>query len=361
MNVGVIGGGWAGCVVARMLHDQGHSVMIYHDEPALGGMLAVGSLYGVPIDKGPHLLHTRDQTVIEWVDQFGLLRKVEGYTGQTVLANGNLVHFPPCLKDSDVMTFDPKPSDKPITTLKEKIVHRYGPDVWQKQFESYAFRLWGRYGAELELWNQVCLEGNDIPEESTVFPENEYVCYPVVSWREIVEEIWPYDWISEHVDYQTTPMTHDLIIDTSAILTPDHWRAAWFAAKTFCHELGYGVQFYADWHSHRLRTINQSLIARPKRKHTVAIEQYWVYIKNNMFDFQEAFAYPLPTEEAIIEDAWSLLPDYVWPFGRRGLHVYDSMAQVVQAARTLVQLIEMGAPKTPKTLRQLRSIVGGYA
>ena len=54
LDVLVMGGGLAGCVCARELHDRGCKVLLVEKEDDVGGLLKGTALSGYDLDLGPH-------------------------------------------------------------------------------------------------------------------------------------------------------------------------------------------------------------------------------------------------------------------------------------------------------------------
>ncbi|MHC4619385.1 MAG: NAD(P)-binding protein [Planctomycetota bacterium] len=361
MNISVIGGGWSGLVVARMLTDRGHEVALYHDQPALGGMLHVGELHGVPVDMGPHIFHDPPGFVWDWVGRHvAAWHDVKGYTGQVVLKRGRPVRFPPSMCDDDILKFRPVKSDHPPTTLKELIWQKYGKRVWKLIYAKYTRRLWKT--RDIKLWKFIGLADGEIPQGAQVFGANERVAYPVGGWRRVVNTIWPRPWTSGLVSQES--LDDEIVIDTSPLLPLSSWRPATFTAHVSL-DMGCGVR-YDNRHGHPLREIDQSLIAGAHhggslRRVRVAQDLKPIHYSPPVLTVQTDHAYPRPGLDGQVNSAWAMLPAHVWPFGRGGLHVYDNMAHVVRGARVLAEWINDGTEKTQDRLAHLRGILGGWA
>ena len=79
MPVLIVGAGFAGAVYARKLAEHGHSVTLIDSRSHIGGnAFDYVDPTGVRIHKyGPHLLHTNNQTVVEWLRRFGTFTPYE--------------------------------------------------------------------------------------------------------------------------------------------------------------------------------------------------------------------------------------------------------------------------------------------
>jgi UDP-galactopyranose mutase len=95
MNILIVGAGFAGCVHARELAEAGHDVTIIDKRPHIGGnAYDYEDENGVRVHAyGPHLFHTKSQTVIDWIARFGAFVPFE-HKVRAQLADGSLVPLP---------------------------------------------------------------------------------------------------------------------------------------------------------------------------------------------------------------------------------------------------------------------------
>lgn len=71
----MVGAGWAGATVARMLHDAGVAVEVFEAADVVGGHSRVEVMDGVVFEpNGPHIFHTSDEEVAALVQRFGMER-----------------------------------------------------------------------------------------------------------------------------------------------------------------------------------------------------------------------------------------------------------------------------------------------
>jgi UDP-galactopyranose mutase len=74
-RVAVIGAGWAGAAAARELHDRGVAVEVFEAADVVGGHSRAERLNGVLYEpNGPHVFHTSNARVADFVHRFGLVR-----------------------------------------------------------------------------------------------------------------------------------------------------------------------------------------------------------------------------------------------------------------------------------------------
>ena len=126
----VVGAGFAGCTIARILAEHGFSVDIIDQRPHIGGnAYDFTNEHGIRIHKyGPHYFHTNNKEVFEWLSRFTKWTKHE----QKVLA---------LLKDGTYVPF-------PVNTTTLKKIPK--EKVFETFFEPYSRKMWGQYYDELD-------------------------------------------------------------------------------------------------------------------------------------------------------------------------------------------------------------------
>ena len=73
MSFLVVGAGFAGAVIAHELANDGHQVTLIDERDHIGGnAYDYTNEHGIRIHKyGPHIFHTSNEKVYNWVTQFG--------------------------------------------------------------------------------------------------------------------------------------------------------------------------------------------------------------------------------------------------------------------------------------------------
>ena len=172
-NVLVAGAGYAGAVAARALADRGKRVLVLERRPHIGGN-AYDRLDGAGVlihQYGPHIFHTNDRRVFDWLSRFTRWRDYE----HRVVAD---------LPDGKGgrMTF-PVPFN--LTSLETA----YGPE----RGRALGDKLMAAYGAEkkvtiLELRQS---EDPEIRQVADYVYEHVFVHYTMKQWGQTPEEIDP--------------------------------------------------------------------------------------------------------------------------------------------------------------------------
>lgn len=129
MKILVVGAGFAGAVVAREMADRGHLVdVIDRRDHIAGNAYDEINEHGICVHRyGPHLFHTSNQQVIDWLSRFTEWTFYEHHI-LAQLPSGEHVPFPPNLNT----------------------VERLGIDnIWPVLFEPYSRRMWAEHFDQL--------------------------------------------------------------------------------------------------------------------------------------------------------------------------------------------------------------------
>lgn len=130
MNYLVVGAGFAGATVARMLADLGHQITVIDQRDHLGGNAYdyVNQL-GIRIHRyGPHLFHTSNQKVYDWLSRFTEWLPYEHHT-LALLPDNSYVPWP-----ANLNTLDRVPEDQYCETF----------------IDPYSTKMWAQYYSQLD-------------------------------------------------------------------------------------------------------------------------------------------------------------------------------------------------------------------
>lgn len=161
----IIGSGITGVVIARNLAEAGFEVDIYEKRNHIAGNMYDYKKDGVLIHKyGPHIFHTSNEEVNEYMNRFWKLNNfqnvVEGYV------DNKLVPIPCNFKSIDILfpdkaeqiknslkTFFPNQPNVPILELKKidnELLKEFSDFIYKNLFLNYTTKMWNLKPDEID-------------------------------------------------------------------------------------------------------------------------------------------------------------------------------------------------------------------
>jgi UDP-galactopyranose mutase len=159
-----VGAGFSGAVIARELAEKGHAMDVIDERPHIAGNCHTerDAQTGIQIHKyGPHIFHTDDQEVWDYINRFGEMmpyvnRVKATYQGKVYSLPINLhtinQFFGTCMSPAEAKDFIANLGDKSITdpqTFEEQALAFLGNDLYQAFFRGYTLKQWGMEPSEL--------------------------------------------------------------------------------------------------------------------------------------------------------------------------------------------------------------------
>ena len=188
----VVGAGFAGAVYARTLADHGHDVLVIDRRPHIAGnAFDEVSADGVRIHRyGPHLFHTNNQRVVDWLARFATLDTYE-HKVEARLADGRCVPLPVnrrtindvfgvALEDEqqvrDFLAEQAEPRDE-IRNAADHLVANIGRTLTDLFFRPYTKKMWAMDLEELDaaVVKRIPLRYDD---EDRYFPNDVFQVLP---------------------------------------------------------------------------------------------------------------------------------------------------------------------------------------
>lgn len=154
-NYLIVGSGLTGATYARLLKDQGKSLIVVEKRDHIGGNVYTENIEGINVHKyGAHIFHTNNKEVWDFVNKYA---KFNDYR-HTVLANykGEIYNLPFNMNTFKKMwNIDTPEEAKTIiesqsnnitnpTNLEEQCVSMVGTDIYNKLVKGYTEKQWGR-------------------------------------------------------------------------------------------------------------------------------------------------------------------------------------------------------------------------
>lgn len=154
-NYLIVGSGLTGATYARLLKDQGKSVIVVEKRDHIGGNVYTEQVEGINVHKyGAHIFHTNNEEVWNFINKYASFNDYK----HTVLANykGEIYNLPFNMNTFKQMwNIDTIEEAKEIiksqsqgiinpTNLEEQCISMVGKDIYNKLVKGYTEKQWGR-------------------------------------------------------------------------------------------------------------------------------------------------------------------------------------------------------------------------
>lgn len=206
----VVGAGFAGAVHARELAETGYAVDVLDKRPHIGGnAYDEVAPSGVRLHKyGPHLFHTNNEKVVEWLQRFGRFVPYE-HKVEAKLADGTRVPLPVNRRtingvfrvklrdEAEVRAFlrtQALPIEHPANAA-EHLQANIGATLTDLFFRPYTKKMWG---FELEELDAAVVKRIPIryDDEDRYFPGDQFQMMPAEGYTRVFEAILDHPSIS---------------------------------------------------------------------------------------------------------------------------------------------------------------------
>jgi UDP-galactopyranose mutase len=199
----VIGAGFAGAVHARELADRGYEVHVLDRRPHIAGnAFDEIAASGVRVHRyGPHLFHTNNKTVVDWLARFGTFVDYQ-HRVQALLGDGTLVPLPVNrLTVNAVFGTDLRDAAQvedflkgrcvasgPPANAAEYLAAHIGPELTDLFFRPYTRKMWGW---DLETMDAAVVRRIPIrfDDEDRYFPNDRFQIMPAAGYAALFENI----------------------------------------------------------------------------------------------------------------------------------------------------------------------------
>lgn len=164
MKIGIVGAGFSGAVLAHEFAKSGLEVDVFESRDHIGGncYTEIDKQTGITVHKyGPHIFHTENQKVWDYVNQLTNFKPYINRVKTTV--SGQVYSLPvnlhtinqlygKSLNPREARDFIEKISDSDITapvSFEDQALKFIGRDLYEAFFKGYTKKQWGREPAEL--------------------------------------------------------------------------------------------------------------------------------------------------------------------------------------------------------------------
>ena len=256
MRFGIAGAGFSGAVIARELAESGHTVEVFDTRSHVGGNCHTerDSESDVLVHRyGPHIFHTADERVWEYINRFGEMRPFNHRVRTTVdgkvyLLPINLLTinqlFDKAMGPDEAREFIAEQSDQSIdepANFEEQALKFVGRKIYETFFYGYTKKQWGCEPTQLPASILKRLPVRFNYDDS--YYAHPYQAMPVDGYTPIVESILDHDGITVALNTAFDPnqaADFDHVIWTGPL-------DAWFGFK---HErLRYRTLNFEEFHA----------------------------------------------------------------------------------------------------------------
>ncbi len=238
MKVIIIGSGVAGSVLADLLSEQKHEVLVLEREKRPGGMCKSYYKQGFTYEYGPHILamHNCSAKASKYIQS-----KISTYKTQLTTASsvgGKLTFYPPSIYSADRLgigeqvraELDQRPEEADESNFETYLVDKVGPTMYKLFFQNFTQKFWGVNPSQLSAdWAKTRRLGEKIDTKRMFFNEK-WCSYPETDWNELFSNLLKgkrvlYDMEVSSVDFTEKEIkfknggveSYDLLISTMHI------------------------------------------------------------------------------------------------------------------------------------------------
>lgn len=375
-KIHIIGSGLTGSIIARELALKGYKVTIYEKRNHIGGNLYDYKKDGVLIHKyGPHIFHTSNEEVINYMNQFWKLNSfkniVEGYV------DTNLIPIPFNFKSIDIAfpeksqllknklkSLYPNKETIPILELKKTNdldIKKLAEYVYNNLFLNYTTKMWNLKPDEID--DSVTARIPIILSYRDTYFNDKYEGLPEEGYTKTFEKILNHENIEVLLNIDATKLIKE---DKNILKISDDNEIIIFTGpldKLFNNKFGpleYRLLFF-EFESLKMKKFQKTAVvnypAHPTMTRiteyknmtfqknddiTVISKEYPGTYNENDKKWNEPY-YPLATENA--RNKYKKYSDYAKQFknlyvsGRMGMYKYINMDQAIEEALKLSRQI----------------------
>ena len=148
----IVGAGFYGAICAHELVKRGKSVLVIEKRDHIGGNCYTRELEGIHVHEyGPHIFHTNDQGIWEWINQFAEFNNykntpVANYKGEIYSLPFSMWTFSQMwgvkTPEEAQAVIDSQKFEGKVTNLEEQALSLVGKDIYEKLIKGYTTKQW---------------------------------------------------------------------------------------------------------------------------------------------------------------------------------------------------------------------------
>ncbi len=373
MKILVVGAGFTGCSLARLMADKGHNILIKEKLNHIGGLsYTTKNSNGILYEPyGARTFHTNDKRVKNFVQRFAQFNTYVHHKG--VLINGILRHYPlsiQTIKDMPegeqiLKELEDKPKEPDLTNFETYMVSIFGPTLYKLFVYNYTKKMWGKNPRDLTA--EWAFDRIELRKTNSKLFEDVWQGIPIGGYNRLLEKMVsgiPIEFNSNNFDVSN----YDLILFSGKI---DELNGYKYGALPY-RSLRFDYSEDDLWENDEYGTINLPQHPKYVRKanfkilHQQKTNKSWIqYQEPISVDGVNLPMYPINTKEnlALIDKYLkeSCKSEKIIPVGRLGLYKYLNMDQTISLSMNMVQLIENWETLRPKNrYLQLKELLNNY-
>lgn len=365
----IIGAGFTGATIANILHNAGKKVYVIDKRGWIAGQAFTRKIEGIIVHEfGPHIFHTNDEEVWEYVNKFG---RFNNYMHQpmVVAENKSLYNLPfnmnlfsrvfginspyevKC-KISDEINFAEKVYNKESpNNLEEKALYTVGSTIYELFIKNYTEKQWLRpaYRLPPEIISRIPLR---FTYDNNYFNDT-FQGIPVEGYTSIVKNMLKDIKCDLHTDYLKNKAYFDdiakIIIYTGAI--DEFYRYKYgeleYISRKFelnvyesCDNIfGASVINYANSDVDYIRKTEHKHFDRYNASNATVITTEYSKKFNRLQDSDRCYPVPISSNISVYNKYVSIPNDKVIFAGRLGEYKYYDMDKAIRNAMNLARKI----------------------
>ena len=154
----IVGSGFFGSICAYELNKKGHKVCVIDKRDHIGGNCYTSNRDGINVHEyGPHIFHTSNEKVWDWVNQFTLFnnftyRPVANYKGKTYTLPFNMWTFSKIYNlthPHELLELLKKHNNSNPKNLEECAISLVGKKCYKKLIKGYTEKQWMKSAKQL--------------------------------------------------------------------------------------------------------------------------------------------------------------------------------------------------------------------
>jgi UDP-galactopyranose mutase len=219
----IVGGGYAGCCVARVLKGLGHAVRIFEKETVPGGMARSYQIEGMTYEHGPHVLanHGCSERAMTFIKKYIPVRNTT--MSAASFMQGTYLNFPPYAEDikylkqkdqieKEIVLLNPRGIDE--TNFETYLISKVGKTLYTLFYKDFTEKFWQIEPRTLSAsWAKIRRLGESL-HTTELFFNSTWCAYPETNFNELFKNIL------DDIDITYgTPIKHVDCANTSVIDT----------------------------------------------------------------------------------------------------------------------------------------------